>query len=460
MIQTGAPYFGAPILPAMLVGRFADIDRNNSNALPGTWKDIEPKVKTSEFRGILEIPGAPFTIPRQNFIATFTSDGSIIFENCAISPWPRILIELAIEPTDGRANVKSFRIRPIDNSTDAEIVYTRVQFEMGKIGRCARRFGDGEDNLPFKFDPPTPSDEKQLLHRAKIFRKLQYIERVFDTRFSLPKEISRDDVAAIEFVFRAITEGEFSTRQQQITLPLDPSKVDLTKPPFDGPGPLIYREDMDWIELFGQRLPIGNPVVTLRHAEVASPQAVRQIRQGHSGPVWVRFDILDHQIHYQFGNRTTRSAKRLQQQGLKSFKQELAKNESMELTNLLDETLMADVSGEEAGLIAMGWTQYNNLPDRFCPQAPILAQDTNCWHVPIYLAYTSGKVEPVGELVIDKKTGEIISHTPIEELQSKGMDLRDPNALAKAMAELLNRTPEEIEQARERLLRASRPPFV
>jgi hypothetical protein len=37
---------------------------------------------------------------------------------------------------------------------------------------------------------------------------------------------------------------------------------------------------------------------------------------------------------------------------------------------------------------------------------------------------------------------------------------RDPNALAKAMAELLNRTPEEIEQARERLLRASRPLFV
>jgi len=37
---------------------------------------------------------------------------------------------------------------------------------------------------------------------------------------------------------------------------------------------------------------------------------------------------------------------------------------------------------------------------------------------------------------------------------------KDPNALAKAMAELLNRTPEEIEEARERLLRISRPPFV
>ncbi|MDX2045015.1 MAG: hypothetical protein SF097_27635 [Acidobacteriota bacterium] len=37
-------------------------------------------------------------------------------------------------------------------------------------------------------------------------------------------------------------------------------------------------------------------------------------------------------------------------------------------------------------------------------------------------------------------------------------DDTDPDALAKAMASLLNRTPEEIEQARERIFAASRPP--
>lgn len=37
---------------------------------------------------------------------------------------------------------------------------------------------------------------------------------------------------------------------------------------------------------------------------------------------------------------------------------------------------------------------------------------------------------------------------------------RDPDALTKAIAELQSRTPEEREQARERLLQASRPPLI
>jgi hypothetical protein len=120
------------------------------------------------------------------------------------------------------------------------------------------------------------------------------------------------------------------------------------------------------------------------------------------------------------------SVKQRQKQSLESLKQELAKNESRELVNLLDETLMADVSDEEAGLIAVGWTQYNNLPDRFCHQAPILAQDATRWRVPIHLlANTNGIGEPVGELVMDKKTGKIISHTSIEELRRKGMALAE-----------------------------------
>ncbi|MEK7833483.1 MAG: hypothetical protein AAB401_20500 [Acidobacteriota bacterium] len=38
-------------------------------------------------------------------------------------------------------------------------------------------------------------------------------------------------------------------------------------------------------------------------------------------------------------------------------------------------------------------------------------------------------------------------------------DDTDPDALAKAIAELSNRTPEEIEQTRDRILAASRPPI-
>jgi hypothetical protein len=423
VIQPGTTSHGAPGLASLPMGMLAFIDQNDGSALPRLRKDIESQIKMYEFRGRLEIPGAPFLLPEQDFIATFTPDGNIRFENRAFPPWPKILIELAITPTNGSAKVKQFQIQPAQDSAETEIFYTRVQFVLGKTRRCELQFGDGTDNLPFTFDPPTPNDEQQLLHRAKIYRKLKFIEQAFNTKFLLPKEISGDEVAVIEFVFRAITEGEFSTRRQVVTLPLDPSKIDLSKPPFDGPGPLTYESAEDWLELFGQRLLLSNLVVTLRQVEIASPQAVRQISQGQHGPIWVRFDILDHQIHYRLENRATRSAKRLQLQKLNSYRQELSKNEPMELVNLLDETLMADVSAEEASLIAMGWMQYNRLPDRFCPQAPVLAEDSTHWRVPIHLVYTTGNGGPVGEIVIDKKTGEVISHTSIEELRSKGMIL-------------------------------------
>lgn len=424
-IQTGTTSYGAPGLADMPVSMLAVLDQNNGSALPRLRRDIELQIKMYEFHGMLKIPGAPFVIPEQDFIAKFADDESITFENRPVSPWPRISIELAIDRTTGNAKVRRFQIRPMENSTDAEIVYTRVQFVLGAIRRCVLQFDDGEEILPFKFDPPTPTDERQLLHRGKIFRKLKYIEQVFNTKFLLPKEISADEVAAIEFIFRAITEGEFITRKQEIILPLDPSKIDLSNPPFDGPGPLIHRSAVDWLELFSRRLLIGSPVVTLRCAEVASPQTVRQIRQGQPGPIWVRFSILDHQIHYRLENRATKSAKRLQQQKLKFFKQELSKSEPMELANLLDEPLMADVSAEEASLIAVGWTQYNNLPDRYCPQEPELNSSANVWRVPIKFGYPTGQSGEVGELLIDSKTGKVISHTPIEEIRSRGKSLAE-----------------------------------
>jgi hypothetical protein len=55
----------APILPAMPEGWFANIEPNNGNALPSAWEEIDPKIKTFEFRGKLEIPGILFTIPEQ-----------------------------------------------------------------------------------------------------------------------------------------------------------------------------------------------------------------------------------------------------------------------------------------------------------------------------------------------------------------------------------------------------------
>jgi hypothetical protein len=92
---------------------------------------------------------------------------------------------------------------------------------------------------------------------------------------------------------------------------------------------------------------------------------------------------------------------------------------------LVDEPLQSDVSGLEAGQIAMGWTFYSNLPDRYCPQEPEIDQSTGHWRVPIWLVYANGEGGRVGDLLVHKKTGVILSHTSIEELRSKALALAE-----------------------------------
>jgi hypothetical protein len=149
---------------------------------------------------------------------------------------------------------------------------------------------------------------------------------------------------------------------------------------------------------------------------------VDEIKRGTSGDLTVRFEVLDNQITYRF--ETYSSQPRNQRtQRLNRFKYELSRNESDELVELIDDSLQNDVSSKEANQIAVGWTQNNDLPDRYCPHTPELAGGQ--WHVPIYLVYSNGEGGPVGEVVIDEKTGVIVSHTPVDELRSKGRALAE-----------------------------------
>jgi hypothetical protein len=138
----------------------------------------------------------------------------------------------------------------------------------------------------------------------------------------------------------------------------------------------------------------------------------------------VRFEVLDNQITHRF-ERYANLSRNQRTRELEQFKRELALEEPKELVDLVDEPLQGDVSEFEAGQIAMGWTFYTNLPDRYCPQKPEIDQSTGHWRVPIYLVYSNGEGGPVGEIVIDEKTGVIVSHTPIDELRSRGRALAE-----------------------------------
>jgi hypothetical protein len=167
---------------------------------------------------------------------------------------------------------------------------------------------------------------------------------------------------------------------------------------------------------------VGSVKVQLEKAETASPGVVDYVRKGLTEPVDVRFEVLDNQITYCFESYAKQPRKQRLQK-LIQFKRELAREEPQELVDLIDQSLQGDVTSEEADQIAMGWTLYNDLPDRYCPQEPRFNSDSGHWRVPIYLVYANGEGGPVGEVIIDARTGIIVSHTPIDELRSKGLAL-------------------------------------
>jgi len=277
--------------------------------------------------------------------------------------------------------------------------------------------------LSFNAKALSESEKSRLLYRAKILRKLRYLQDVFEVRFTLPDLISSEEAKLVEIVFRGVTEGEFSTRGADAAFLIDPEGVDFDRPPFSSAGQFDASIG-DSVTLFGQQLVLGPSTLHLMRAELANPRVLEPCRQNSKEPINVRFEILDNQMRFRFENYS-RIAKKDLEKPLEEFRRRLLLEEPPELADSVTGILANDVSSFEAKQIAVGWTQYHDLPDRYCPQVPELDVTARRWRVPIYLVYANGEGGPVGEVVIDEKTGVIVSHTPVDELRSNGRALAE-----------------------------------
>ena len=376
-----------------------------------------------KFRGQLRIHGVQFTIPEQDFTVTKTDSG-ITFQNEPEGSWPRVSFVFASQAEQDTYKFEEYLVGPSDRTVDGAILFSRVLFFLSKAYKCSLVTSDSGEIFNADLLPFSKEQIQGVFTIAKLARKLKYIQNVFNVEFLLPRMIPSSEFRKAEIVFRGITEGEFTLRATDFTfIEVPPLDINLTKPPFEGCGTLS-RKIEDQITLFGKQLLVGPVIVHLDKAELASPKVVDHIRKGLTSPIDVRFEVLDNQITYRFESYMRKSRSQ-QMQRLNRFKHELAQQEQKELVDLVDESLQNDVSSDEAVQIAVGWTQYNDLPDRYCPQEPELDSDSEHWRVPIYLIYANGEGGPVGELIIDVKTGEIVSHTPIEEIRSKGLALAE-----------------------------------
>lgn len=370
------------------------------------------------FRGRLEIEGIHGSSPTmQDFTIYQPTATGFIIRNHPVVPTPSIEIELAASSTNSPFQVLRFGVRATGETVDGEIEYTRLFFALATASKCTLRDKGGEILFSFEMQGVSSEGMENCLYRAKLFRKLKFIESVFHTQFRLPTDIAVEQVQQLEIVFRGVTEGEFAIREDGITFyDYAPARIeDLNRPPFTDPGSFTQ-----WVgnnaAVFDRLLDVGPVSVHLDRTVVANSRLVDKLRSGETVSQ-LSFVVFDHQIRHNFEKYAARSpqSRRLK---LEQFKKRLLAKEPEALVSLLEEPLASDVSAEEAIKIANGWLQFNMFPDRYCPQEPRL--EAGRWTIPVWVTYPNGRGAQVQDAYVDLKTGAITVPITVEEFRNRG----------------------------------------
>jgi len=365
------------------------------------------------FRG--ELLAGDFNFSTQRFSLREEND-KVFIENYSKAFFPKI--EIVLRKENNKTILEEFNLRPLDNSVQSEVFYTRMFLLISKFHKCSLSFV-GVDAPPLNFNfPDLPvASEKQALFSAKLYRKLRFLEKNFNTKFNLPKEISAQETAQIEILFRAVTEGEFfnPTGSSITVFNYKIGEEDLQNISIAQRREFSFEFDEDLLVL-GRFFPIGKMRFKLEKASIANPRVLRNHVEEDVLPT-LRLNVFDHQVHHYFEKYSNSERLLKNRRRLEQFKNALRKEEPDFLVNLLDEPL-AEINDKSAIEIVEGLLQYYDFPDRFSILEPSLKK--NQWRVPIALTYP--KYEPIwlADAFVDVRTGKVEMKNSFDELLKKG----------------------------------------
>jgi hypothetical protein len=428
--EQASPGFGRGVFPSLNNPSLSEPDPSAADRLRrGLYHPSEVLrgwVQAGRFLGYLNIADAAFEFPPQPFVVT-SRDVTVTIESRPTGAWPQVLIVLSLSSYATPA-VERFLLRPSGDTVESEILYTRAFYTLSESGACFLASEVTPDDrlvgVGFNSEPLGEKDARELVYRGKLARKLGFIESLFRTRFSVPENITPEQVRRVETLFRGITEGEFVMRGKAVTVHVRAAEVDLSEPPFSGAGQYVHFLGAQEAVLDNPRmLDVGPAYFSLNRAVVANKSVLAALREGRDQ--WVRFEMLDSLITYRFERYATRDGHKQARRKLNQFRSRLEREEPPELAATLTEMLTSDVVPAEAAEIAAGWLEYHDLPDRFSPQEPVLDEGLGCWRVPIHLVYAGGDSAPVGELLIDLKTGSVAEEPSPEAMYREGRALAE-----------------------------------
>lgn len=356
------------------------------------------------------------TFATQEFVITQSKRG-VSFQSISSDFEPTI--EFVLSEVTNEISVKP---KPAGlNSVESEILYTRFYWTLIASQSISLLSNENEVFFRISITEDIRNTWESIKYRAKLFRKLAFLEYFFDRRFSIPIQLPWQDAMAIEILFRGITEGEFEfPAGRAFRIPLNTVDLSsLNNPPFSHPGKWVYKLPVDIETILGVVFPVGPRTITANRATLANPRSLMDIKRGQ-GSNEVSINILDHVVSCRFEKYADSKKLQVNKGKLNKFKNLLRKNEPDALVSLLDSSL-ASIPSDVAIEMAEGILQFYDFPDRFILSDPALFEEN--WHIKIGLTYSDRDPFWLDTLIIDRNTGRLSMKKSFEDLLEEGRKL-------------------------------------
>lgn len=364
------------------------------------------------FRGHISIGDLIF--PIQKF-SIREKENLIFVENFPENSSPKI--EMVLEKRH-ILKVNQFNVSLSENTVQGEILYTRFILAIANSKNCFLHFSD-IDFTPFKFSFIEAKFEiKPMLYRANLFRKLGFIENVFErTKFYVADTITSHEVQQTEILFRGLTEGEFVNPSDSFVTIYN---YRVKKEDLENNFLFAKREfSVEFSEnffLLGRFFDVGKIIVKVEKASVVNSRKISNVKENEIISE-LKLNVFDSQIHYIFEKYT--DSERLSKNRLKlqRFRNTLEDKEPKFLSSLLDDPL-SEINDKSATETLEALLQYYDFPDRFSVLKPEL--QNNRWKVPIALTYPKHEPLLLTNAFVDVKTGKVEMKISFDELLKKG----------------------------------------
>lgn len=328
-------------------------------------------------------------------------------------------LEVKHDPVTGKG---AFTLHTEKMTAQAGIEQTRFVYLLQESHEMYLVVPETDELLKIIPDPLSEGELKTLIYRARVFRKLRFLEIALGVEFPIPSVMSNDDIATIDTVFRGLTRGNVFSKMHSATLSRENGTPEYIESLSDRIGKPASFDHV--FTLFG--VPLVGPVLgVIMDSTIDNIYELRQIAEEIKAgkqveSIEIVLGSLSGQVTFHFKKSVDELKATINQ--LVDFLKTLADVEPIELAEQVWSPISGEVSSLESAEIAIAFVRFAKGADtKFTIQVlrQDLSVDSKYWVVQLALINKNQEDKADLALVfVNRWTGQIF-HPPTKEKASQ-----------------------------------------